>query len=67
MARRKSFGNPLSRILGEVLDKVGPELVDSFMDVANGPTKTGQKGSASSSTRSTDWHTRVDGTPRKRR
>jgi hypothetical protein len=65
MARRKSFGNPLSRMLGEVLDKVGPEVVDSVLDVVNGPSKD-KKGSASSTAGSTDWHTRVEGTPRKR-
>jgi hypothetical protein len=66
MSRRKSFGNPLTRMLGEVLDKVAPEVVDGFMDVATGPKKGGSTASTSSSTRSTDWHTRVPGTPRKR-
>jgi len=65
MARRKGFGNPLSKALSKVLDEVGPEALDSFMDVATGPTKT-KKESPSSSTRSTDWATRVPGTPRKR-
>jgi hypothetical protein len=65
MARRKGFGNPLSKALGKVLDEVGPEALDSFMDVATGPKKS-KKESPSSSTRSTDWATRVPGTPRKR-
>lgn len=66
MARRKSFGNPLSRMVGEVLDKVGPEVVDNFMAVVNGPSKDAKKDSSTSSTRSTDWHTRVESAPRKR-
>jgi hypothetical protein len=65
MARRKGFGNPLSKALSKVLDEVGPEALDSFMDVATGPKKS-KKESPSSSTRSTDWATRVPGTPRKR-
>jgi hypothetical protein len=65
MARRKSFGNPLTRALSKALDKVAPEVVDGFLDVATGPKKGGTT-SASSSTRSTDWATRVPGTPRTR-
>jgi len=65
MARRKGFGNPLSKALSKVLDEVGPEALDGFMDVATGPKKS-KKGSPTSSTPSTDWATRVPGTPRKR-
>ncbi len=66
MARRKSFGNPLSKTLGKVIDKVAPELLDSAMDVATGPAKA-KKGPTSSSTGSTDWHTRVPAPPRSRK
>jgi len=66
MSRRKSFGNPLTKMLGEVIGKVAPVAVDGLLDVATGPKKGGTTGSTSSSTRSTDWHTRVPGTPRKR-
>lgn len=65
MAKRRSFGNPLSKTLGKVIDKVAPEVLDGAMDVATGPSKT-KKNSSSSSARSTDWATRVPGTPRKR-
>jgi hypothetical protein len=65
MAKRKGFGNPLSKALSKVLDEVAPEALDGFMDVATGPKKS-KKGSPASSTRSTDWATRVPGTPRKR-
>ncbi|MDQ1515460.1 MAG: hypothetical protein QOE80_1290 [Actinomycetota bacterium] len=66
MARRKSFGNPLTQALSKALDKVAPEVVDGFLDVATGPRKGGTTGT-SSPTRSTDWATRVPGTPRTRR
>ena len=65
MAKRKSFGNPLSKTLGKVIDKVAPEVLDGAMDVATGPSKTKKNSSSSSSARS-DWATRVPGTPRKR-
>ncbi|HYH50864.1 MAG TPA: hypothetical protein VEG38_15065 [Acidimicrobiia bacterium] len=58
MARRKGFGNPLSKALGEVLDKVAPEVVDSIMDIAGGPSKR-RKSPTSRSSRSTDWATRA--------
>jgi len=66
MAKRKGFGNPLSKALGKAIDKVAPEALDGFMDVATGPKKSNNKGSTSSSTRSTDWATRVPAPPRKR-
>lgn len=66
MARRKSFGNPFSKALGKVIDEVAPKALDSFMDVATGPKKGGQKPTTSSSGDSTDWHMRAPGTPRKR-
>ena len=50
MAKRRSFGNPLSKTLGKVLDKVAPEVLDGAMDVATGPSKT-KKNSSSSSVR----------------
>ena len=65
MARRKSFGNPLSKTLGKVIDKVAPELLDGTMDVVTGPKKA-RTTSMSSSVRSTDWATRVPAPPRKR-
>ena len=65
MAKRKGFGNPLSKALGKVLDEVAPHALDGVLDVATGPKKS-KKGSASSSTDSTDWHTRVPAPPRKR-
>jgi hypothetical protein len=65
MAKRKGFGNPLSKALGKVLDEVAPEVLDSAMDVVTGPKKT-KKGSSSSPDRSTDWATRVPASPRKR-
>ncbi|MEW6471343.1 MAG: hypothetical protein AB1679_03645 [Actinomycetota bacterium] len=65
MARRKSFGNPLTKTLGRVLDKVAPEVLDGALDVASGPGKT-RKSSASSSGRATDWATRVPA-PRSRK
>jgi hypothetical protein len=45
---------------------MAPEVLDGFMDVATGPKKGNKKESSSSSSRSTDWATRVPGTPRKR-
>jgi hypothetical protein len=66
MAKRKSFGNPLTKALGKVLDEVAPELLDGAMDVATGPNKGGPKKSSASSARSTDWATRVPAPPRKR-
>ncbi len=39
MSRGKGFGNPLSKTLGKVIDKVAPEVLDSFLDVATGPDK----------------------------
>jgi hypothetical protein len=67
MARRKGFGNPLSKTLGKVIDKVAPEMLDSALDVANGPKKSKGGSSTSSSGRSTDWHTRVPAPPRSRK
>ena len=63
MSRRKGFGTPLSKTLGKVIDKVAPEVLDSFLDVANGPDKK-KNSTSSSSSRSTDWHTRVPAPPR---
>jgi len=65
MAKRKGFGNPLSKALGKVLDEVAPQVLDGTMDVVAGPKKT-KKGPSSSSARSTDWATRVPAPPRKR-
>jgi hypothetical protein len=67
MARRKSFGNPLTKLLGEALDKVAPEVVDGLLDVATGPKKGGKKDSSSSASDTTDWHTRGPGATRKKR
>jgi len=66
MAKRKGFGNPLSKTLGKVIDKVAPEVLDSAMDVGAGPRKA-KKNSSSSSARSTDWATRVPAPPRSRK
>ena len=66
MSRRKGFGNPLSKTLGKVIDKVAPEVLDSFLDVANGPEKK-KNNTSSSSPGSTDWHTRVPATSRSRK
>ena len=70
MSRRKSFGNPLTKMLGEALDKVAPQVVDGIVDIATGPKKGGKKGSddsasAASPSETTDWHTRGPGTARK--
>ena len=65
MSRRKGFGNPLSKTLGKVIDKVAPEVLDSFLDVAHGPDKK-KNTTSSSSSRSTDWATRVPAASRKR-
>jgi hypothetical protein len=59
------MGNPLTKTLGRVIDKVAPEVLDGTFDVVTGPTKT-KKSSSSSSARSTDWATRVPAPPRKR-
>jgi hypothetical protein len=59
------MGNPLSKTLSKLIDKVAPEVLDSTMDIATGPTKT-KKASSSSSARATDWATRVPAPPRKR-
>ena len=53
----------MSKTLGKVIDKVAPEVLESVMDVASGPGKA-KKGSNPSSTRHTDWHTRVPAPPR---
>ena len=66
MARRKSFGNPLSKTLGKVIDKVAPEVLDSAMDVATGPKKS-KKSTTSASAGSTDWHTRGPASHRNRK
>jgi hypothetical protein len=66
MAKRKGFGNPLTKALGKVLDEMAPQVLDGAMDVATGPKKSAKK-SSSSSVRSTDWATRVPAPPRKRR
>jgi len=66
MSRSKGFGNPLSKTLGKVIDKVAPEVLDSFLDVANGPDKK-KNNAGASSTRSTDWATRVPAPPRSRK
>jgi len=66
MAKRKGFGNPLTKTLGKVIDKVAPEVLDGAMDVAGGPKKS-KKSSTSSSSSSTDWHTRVPAPPRSRK
>jgi hypothetical protein len=65
MTKRKSFGNPLSKALGKVLDEVAPQVVDGAMDVVTGPKKS-KTSVSSSSTSSTDWHTRVPAPARKR-
>ena len=66
MSRGKGFGNPLSKTLGKVIDKVAPEVLDSFLDVAHGPDKK-KNTTSSSSSRSTDWATRVPATSRTRK
>ena len=66
MSRSKGFGNPLSKTLGKVIDKVAPEVLDSFLDVANGPSKK-KDTTSSSSPRPTDWATRVPATSRSRK
>jgi len=66
MAKRKGFGNPLSKTLGKVIDKVAPEFLDSALDVANGPSKS-KKTPTSSTAGSTDWHTRVPAPARSRK
>jgi hypothetical protein len=65
MAKRKSFGNPLTKTLGKAIDKVAPEVLDGAMDVATGPKKS--KTSSTSSGPATDWHTRVPAPPRSRK
>jgi hypothetical protein len=65
MAKRKGFGNPLSKTLGKVIDKVAPEVLDSAMDVGTGPRKA-KKSTSSSSSRS-DWATRAPAPPRSRK
>lgn len=66
MGRRKQGGgNPLAKGLSRVLDKVGGEVIDGVIDVGSGG-KRGKKTSSSSS-QSTDWHTRAPAPPRKRR
>ena len=65
MARRKGFGNPLSKTLGKVLDEVAPKVLDTTLDIANGPSKK-KTTSGSSSAWGTDWATRVPAPPRKR-
>ena len=40
MAKRKSFGNPLSKALGKALDEVAPRVLDSAMDIVPGPKKS---------------------------
>ena len=59
------MGNPFTKSLAKVIDKVAPEVLDGAMDVATGPSKS-KKNSTSSSARSTDWATRVPAPPRKR-
>jgi hypothetical protein len=59
------MGNPFTKSLAKMIDKVAPEVLDGVMDVATGPEKT-KRSSSSSSARSTDWHTRVPAPPRKR-
>jgi hypothetical protein len=59
------MGNPFTKSLAKVIDKVAPEVLDGAMDIATGPKKT-KKSSSSSSAGSTDWHTRVPAPPRKR-
>ena len=66
MTKRKGFGNPLSKTLGKVIDKVAPEMLDSALDVATGPGK-GKKEPTPSSGRSTDWATRVPAPARSRK
>ena len=66
MSRSKGFGNPLSKALRRVVDKVAPEVLDSVMDIGAGPGKS-KKSSSSSSGRSTDWHTRAPAPPRSRK
>ena len=66
MAKRKGFGNPFSKTLGKMIDKVAPEVLDSAMDAATGPGKS-KKGSTSSSGRSTDWATRAPAPTRSRK
>lgn len=66
MAKRKGFGNPLSKALGKVIDEVAPQVLDGTMDVVTGPKKPKRGSSSSSSAGSTDWATRVPAPPRKR-
>jgi hypothetical protein len=66
MSRSKGFGNPLSRSLGKMIDKVVPEVFETAFDVASGPKKS-RTGPPPSSSRSTDWATRAPGTPRSRK
>jgi len=66
MAKRKGFGNPLSKTPGEVIDKVAPEVLDSAIEFATGPSKV-KKGPTSSSGPSTDWATRVPAPARTRK
>jgi hypothetical protein len=66
MARSKGFGNPLSKTLGKVIDKVAPEVFETAFDVASGPKKT-KNGSGSSSSRSTDWATRAPAPVRRKK
>jgi hypothetical protein len=66
MSRSRGFGNPLSKTLGKMIDKVAPEVVDSFMDIASGPGKS-RTPSTPSAARSTDWATRAPAPPRHKR
>ena len=59
------MGNPFTKSLANVIDKMAPEMLDGAMDIATGPKKT-KKISSASSARSTDWATRVPAPPRKR-
>ena len=65
MPKRKSRGNPLTKGLSRLIDKVGSEVVDGALDVATGHGK-GKKESPSADT-STDWHTRAPAAKRARR
>ena len=63
--RKRGGGNPLAKGLGRLLDKAGGEVIDGVIEVGSGG-KSDKKTSASSS-RNTDWATRVDAPPRKKK
>lgn len=64
MASRKGGANPIAKRLGRIIEKAGGEVIDGVIEMGSGKGGSKQPGSSS---KNTDWATRTESAPRKRR